>query len=135
MALALADGGGELPTNKLLTGCSILIVEDEYLIARDIGSAVTASGGEVVGLCPDLPTALDLIDTLQPLHGAVIDINLRGIRAFALADALRKRGIGFVIATGYDVNILPRALADAPRCVKPIDYGQLVAMLHDEIGP
>jgi len=124
------DGAG-----KVLTGCSVLVAEGEYLIARDISAALRAQGAHVLGPCPDLEAALSLLDDDDdPVNGAVIDVTLRGVRSFELARALRKRGISFVIATGYDEDVLPAALSDAPRCIKPIDYEQLVTMLHEEMG-
>jgi CheY-like chemotaxis protein len=132
MAMAKPDGRGV--HHQTLAGCTVLVVEDEYLIARDIGAALRDHGAHVAGLCPDLPSALKLLDGDQPIDGAVIDINLRGVRAFELADTLQRRGIGFVIATGYDVDILPKALATAPRCTKPINYQRLVRLLSQQMG-
>ncbi|MBO9575309.1 MAG: response regulator [Sphingobium sp.] len=119
---------------KPLTGCSVLVVEDEYLIARDISSALRAQGAHVVGPCPNAEVALAVLEHPDPINGAVIDVNLRGVRSFKLAKTLEERGIRFVIATGYDEEVLPAALADKPRCPKPIDYDQLIMMLHDEMG-
>src|SRR5215470_8727975 len=77
-----------------LTGCRVLIVEDEYLLADDLRVALKSLGANVIALVGDLDEALDLL-----AHGgfdvAVIDINLRGDLAFTIADQLQRRGIPF----------------------------------------
>lgn len=129
---AKPDGSGF--AHPMLSGCHILVVEDEYLLARDISAALTEHGAHVVGLCPDLQTAIDLIGGDEKIQGAVIDINLRGVQAFALAEMLQARGIAVVIASGYDVDILPEALAAIPCCAKPIDHDRLVMLLAQQMG-
>jgi len=59
------------------------------------------------------------------LDGAVLDINLRGERAYPVADALSDRGVPFVFTTGYDTQVIPAPYARVPRCEKPVDLEQL----------
>lgn len=118
---------------SVLSGCRILVAEDEYLIARDIAKALEDSGATVAGPCPEVRKALELLDDPAAVDGAVIDFNLRGVRAQDLAEALQARGIGFVIASGYDQSALPESLRGVPRCMKPIDFDRLVTLLRGQI--
>lgn len=77
----------------------ILLVEDEYLIAVDLVRSFEATGAEVVGPVASVDDALDLLDDTEHLDGAVLDINLQGEMAYAVADALTARGVPFLFAS------------------------------------
>ena len=103
-----------------LTGCRVLIVEDEYFLADDLRVALKSLGANMIALVGDLGEALDLL-----AHGgfdiAVIDINLQGHPAFRIADQLQQRGIPFVFSTGYGAETIPGRFADVIRWEKPFD--------------
>lgn len=79
----------------------ILIVEDEYLIAKTMCDAVTVLGLEYVGPAPRLAAALDLA-ARETLDGAIVDFMLAGETADDLCALLDKRAIPFALATGLD---------------------------------
>jgi CheY-like chemotaxis protein len=112
-----------------LAGRHVLIVEDEYLIAQEMVCQFRAAGAEVVGPVATVRGALELVKKAVRLDGAVIDINLRGEMAYPVADALVRRGIPLVIATGYDVNTLPARYDGLPACEKPIDVQRVARAL------
>jgi CheY-like chemotaxis protein len=103
-----------------LTGCRVLIVEDEWFLADDLRVALKSLGANVIALIGDLNEAFDLL-----AHGgfdiAVIDINLRGHAAFRIADQLQRRGIPFVFSTGYGPETIPERFADVIRWEKPFE--------------
>ncbi|WP_064706370.1 response regulator [Rhizobium bangladeshense] len=103
-----------------LVGRRLLIVEDEYLIARDLVQLLRNDGAEVIGPVATVDAALDLIDETPSLDGAVLDINLQGEMAYPIADVLTKRGVPFVFATGYDDAAILGRYRDVPRCEKPV---------------
>ena len=82
----------------------VLIVEDEYYLAADLELALKAQGAGVVGPICDLPDALSAV-AKGGFDAAVIDVNLHGEFAYNVADALKRRGIPFVFATGYSQEI------------------------------
>src|SRR3712207_5295705 len=112
-----------------LRGCRILVVEDEYMMAEDLRRDLEKVGAEVVGPVPSVADALRLLATEEELDGAVLDVNLRGEKAYPVADALRECGVPFVLATGYEQWALPEAYKDVPRCDKPIDLRHLARAL------
>ena len=111
-----------------LTGRRVLVVEDEYFIADDIARALTSLGAEVVGPAPDLQRAEALLNE-GSIDWAVLDINLQGEMVYPVAQALQKRSIPFVFATGYDQASIPSGFADVPRWEKPFDPGALARIL------
>lgn len=111
--------------HAILTGKRILVVEDDYFIAKGLARALRALGAHVVGPAASVPDALALI-AAGHLDGGSLDINLRGEAGYAVADALTERGIPFVFTTGYADDALPDHYAAVPRCQKPILIDQLV---------
>lgn len=53
----------------------ILIVEDEMLVAFEVEAVLGDLGHDVVGIAPDLATAMEL--ATQPIDLALVDLNLR----------------------------------------------------------
>ena len=107
----------------------ILVVEDEYMMADDLQYELEKAGAEVIGPVPSVADALRLLATEEVIDGAILDVNLRGEKAYPVADVLRERAIPFVLATGYETWSLPEAYKDVPRCEKPVDLRHLARTL------
>jgi hypothetical protein len=61
----------------------------------------------------------------EQLHGAVLDVNLRGRASTPIAEALQIRGVPFVVASGYGQGKLESPVLDAaPRLSKPFDSAE-----------
>ena len=112
-----------------LSGCRILVVEDEYFLADDMVRVLNASGAEVVGPIGDAQEALVALDGQTRFDCAILDINLRGELVYPFASALRSRNIPFVFATGYDQAAIPAGFEDVPRWEKPFDPVALAGAL------
>jgi hypothetical protein len=56
------------------------------------------------------------------LDGAVLDINLRGELVFPLVAALKRRGLPFIFATGYDRGNIPQQYRDVPPLREAAGY-------------
>ncbi|WP_114949123.1 response regulator [Microvirga calopogonii] len=109
----------------------VLVAEDEYFIARDIGRALHALGAEVVGPVPSRDEVQAIVATGEHLDAAILDINLNGEMVFPVMEALTARGIPVVFATGYDQATVPAQYQDIPRWQKPFDPRALVQALPD----
>ncbi len=114
-----------MASTRTLAGRRILIVEDDFFIADDFAATCEAAGATVVGPAATLAEALDLTQRTERLDGALLDINLQGEMAYALADALRARSVPIVFATGFDRGAIPDRYADIPLCEKPVDPQQV----------
>jgi CheY-like chemotaxis protein len=98
---------------------SVLIVEDEPLIAMMLEDFLESLGHDVVGTCESVEEAMEKVD-LGGFDLAIIDVQLKeGQQVWPLADRLAAVGIPFIIATGGHVEPPPEQHADAPILAKP----------------
>lgn len=85
----------------------VLIVEDEILVACEVEAVLEDIGHQVVGIAPDLNTALAL--AAQPIDLALVDLNLRdGLTGPEIGRRLCERdGVAVLFVTAN-----PRILGD-----------------------
>ena len=97
---------------------SILIVEDESLIAMMLEDFIDTLGHAVAGTEDTLEGAL-----AQAQAGgfdlAILDVHLHGKACWPVADALADRDIPFILATGGHTEAPPERHAAAPVLSKP----------------
>lgn len=102
-----------------LEGFSVLLVEDQLVIALDVENMLKDFGVAAVHTAATSSEALSVLAKVQP-DIAVLDINLGSSTSIPIAEELRARGIPFVFATGYgDSAMIPPSLADAGILRKP----------------
>ena len=112
---------------------SILVVEDEALIAMDIEQMLLGIGCAVLGPALSVSEALMLIEQEEP-DFALLDVNLGRERSTAVAEALRARDVPFALATAYSGSQLPEQAFRGVPCVgKPLDL-RLLRPLLAELG-
>ena len=83
----------KVPTHIL--GRSVLLVEDDLLVAWDIEQMLTAAGVRVLGPASSVGAALALLKTERP-DAAILDLKLRGELVTPVARKLRHMGVPFV---------------------------------------
>lgn len=108
----------------------VLLVEDEPLLAFDLGQILNEAGYSIVGPASSVARALELLDS-EHFRLAILDINLGRETADPVALALRKRNIPFLTLSGYSGDQHPEAFAGAPMMMKPCDPNALLAALRD----
>jgi DNA-binding response OmpR family regulator len=101
----------------------ILVVEDEPLIAIMLEEALSDFGYTVVGPVENLKAAIHLAAT-ERIDTAVVDINIDGHLADAVADKLIERGIPFMFVTGY-ARQLGLRYSNVPLLKKPFSFDDL----------
>ena len=116
-----------------LNGRRILIVEDSPIISDDTEEMIRALGGEVVGPAPNMAVALQLAQE-EEIDAAVVDVNIRGGKAFSVLTILSDRGIPFVLTSGYASWAMPEAWEDRPRLPKPYSEVALREQLENLLG-
>jgi DNA-binding response OmpR family regulator len=126
-----ADEGyrGNLNAASFLSGKSILLVEDEFLLALQLEELLQSHGGTVRGPYRTLDDAMKAAQH-DDFDFAILDINLSGTMAYPLADHLLARGVPFLFLTGYSQGNLPKQFHGVPRLNKPCDQAQLIAILR-----
>jgi DNA-binding response OmpR family regulator len=113
----------------ILDGRSILIVEDEPLIAMDIVQAFEATGAKLT-TTNTLQHALSLVEH-DGLAGVILDHALGDGDSSLLCARLRERGVPYIIYSGLPT--IEGACAGALHVAKPAAPGQLVAAMESLI--
>ena len=116
--------------SPILRGRSILIVEDEPLIALDIAQAFEDAGAEIV-VTSTLHHALVLVEN-DGLSAAVLDHALHDGDSSPLCQRLNERKLPFVIYSG--LNKLHGACAVGLHVAKPENPKALVLIVGDLIS-
>ena len=100
-----------------LTGLSVLILEDEILIAIAIKEFLSEAGANVIETATTLARARELLDV--SFDAAVLDIRLPDGSSYALAHDLLEQGIGVCFHSGHAGNDEMEAFPKAIFCAKP----------------
>lgn len=122
--------------DRILAGRSVLLVEDNLIIAMDGEDILSRLGADYVTTAGSVAEALDAI-ARQRFDLAVLDVNLGSETSFPVAEKLAGEGIAFAFATGYG-DTLERSgpLELAPVIAKPYTIeslaGGLSVMLSQE---
>lgn len=96
-----------------------LVVEDEALVGMLTMHMVKEMGYSIVGPMTNIADANAVIGK-DDFDVAIIDLNLNGVPAYPLADALHTRGVPFVFVTGYAQDSIDRRFSHIPIVQKPI---------------
>lgn len=83
-----------------LFGRSVLVAEDEPLIALDIADMLELTGCVVIGPFDRLSHAVAAVAN-NHIDMAVLDVDLEGEAVWPVAKLLQKRQVPFVFLTGY----------------------------------
>ena len=117
-------------------GLLVLVVEDEALIALDLEARLGRHGWRVLGPAATVDQALRLLRDGETPDVALLDVNLGGEPVTPVAEALRARGVPFVLASAYHVPAqAAAALAGAPNIGKPTGERRLLAALARAVAP
>jgi CheY-like chemotaxis protein len=97
---------------------SVLVVEDEALIAMDLQALLEDAGYRVLGPANSIATAMALLDGNQP-DVALLDVNLGRSDVFGVANELASRNTKLIFLTGHTAQKLPEAHRHRPLVAKP----------------
>lgn len=109
---------------------SVLIVEDEGLIAMVMEDLVRELGITDIHLCSDAASALALARTVD-IDCAVLDLWVRDGSSIEVADILAERGIPFVFSTGSTADAVEERHAHRPILGKPFAGDDFKTVLLD----
>jgi DNA-binding NtrC family response regulator len=108
---------------------TVLVVEDEFIIALDLSETVRDLGFRVEGPFADKENAFIAIDRHMP-DCAILDVKTADGDVYPLADALADAGVPIIFHSGH---IAPDDIADrypeARTCSKPCPPDQLITMI------
>ena len=115
-----------------LSGRRVLVVEDEAATSLMIEDTLKAAGYIVIGPVATIRDALALIES-EAIDCAILDIELADGKAGPIAEALVKRGVRFVLATGYDSAAIGHQYSGAPVVGKTFDLPELLDAIEDVV--
>ncbi|GBR11940.1 GAF domain-containing protein [Acetobacter oeni] len=112
-----------------LQGATILVAEDQILIAMEIEDVLLDQGAGDVFVCGSCREASGYLLAHCP-DVALLDVSLGDETSFEIARMLRERHVPFLFATGYtDRSVIPEAFEDIPVILKPYQMDRMTAAL------
>jgi CheY-like chemotaxis protein len=119
----------------MISGLRVLVVEDEPVVAYDIGEMIKEAEGEVVGPFASVQEARALLKDNAPVDAAVLDVNLKDGKITPVLEALHARGIPAVVYTGGAIpDDVRRRHPDLISLSKPVRPARLIAELRRASG-
>jgi CheY-like chemotaxis protein len=109
---------------------TVLIVEDEPLIAMMLEDFLDSLGHTIAGTCDSVPEALARANE-GGFDVAILDVHLKGERIWPVADRLVEMGIPYILATGGHIDPPPAAHANAPVLSKPFTIDAIEPALDE----
>jgi DNA-binding response OmpR family regulator len=116
-----------------LDGLSVLILEDEYILADDAQRVLQRAGAKVLGPFGDALEALTAVERIRP-DCAVLDLNLGTGPDFGPARALRAYGVPVLFFSGYDTAVVPADFRQAHFLQKPVHMPMIVEVVASICG-
>lgn len=113
-----------------LAGLRVLVVEDSPVVSAFTVDVLQDLGCSVVGPASDMAVARQLAQD-EEIDAAVIDIRIRGQKAFAICEILADREVPFLLTSGYADWPLPERWQDSMQLPKPFRLEDLEAALMD----
>ncbi|MEM1053721.1 MAG: HWE histidine kinase domain-containing protein, partial [Pseudomonadota bacterium] len=112
----------------------VLLVEDNMIIALDTEDGLMEAGVKSVSVESSVTGALAAIEK-RPPDFAIVDFNLGSESSSKVAEELTRRGIRFVLATGYsELNSDLEALGAEGLMRKPYGTGDIEQALFGEVA-
>jgi CheY-like chemotaxis protein len=108
---------------------SVLVVEDQAVVACDLQRFLGSTGYHAVGPVGSPQEALSKIAAGE-LDGAVLDVKLTGDAAPQIADALKAAKVPHIFINGWAVGRIPEQCRDRPLLNNPYDYHSLLDALN-----
>jgi DNA-binding response OmpR family regulator len=121
----------EAALHAALKGRSILVIEDETLIALDLAELLEFAGAKVLGPVATVLSATAVIEATLAIDGAILDLNLRGERSVPVAYRLKAKNVPFIFVTAYGRREIPDDLRDAPVIGKPCQGSRVLHVLAE----
>jgi DNA-binding NtrC family response regulator len=108
---------------------TVLVVEDEFIIALDLSETVRDLGFKVEGPFADKENAFIAIDQQMP-DCAILDVKTADGEVYPLADALADAGVPIIFHSGHvPPTEVTERYPQARACAKPCPPDRLIDMI------
>jgi two-component SAPR family response regulator len=108
---------------------SVLVVEDESLIAMNLEMILEELGYSVIGPVMTLKNLDKILNSDFRADAAILDVNIAGEQIFPYARRLAELGVPFFFASGYGARGISDDLAHYPVVQKPYTEDEISGML------
>lgn len=112
---------------------TVLVVEDEFIIALDLSETVKDLGYALEGPFADKENAFNAIEGSMP-DAAILDVYTSDGEVFPLADALVEAGVPIIFHSGH---VSPQEVKErypgAWACAKPCPPDKLIDVLQEAV--
>jgi DNA-binding response OmpR family regulator len=112
---------------------SILLIEDEPLLAMDVEMTLGAAGFHVMGPADTNEAAFALLRAQSP-DLTVLDLNLGSELAVPVFDYLAERDKPFIILSGHSRQLVPARHQNRPFLQKPYQTAALLRLVHETLA-
>lgn len=112
---------------EAISASSIMLVEDEALVAMSVNELMTDFGFSVVGPFGRVAEAAAALKK-GGIDAAILDINLGGELVYPLAEKLVEAKVPFIFVTGYGPESIDSRFAAVPVLQKPVEREALERM-------
>ena len=110
-----------------LAGKSVLIIEDEALIAFSVETCLLDAGAALVKIANSIAAAQSTLDDGMSFDAAIVDLHLVDGNASPLIEILSEREIPVIITTGDEIDLEHPALSNAVAILqKPYTDSDLI---------
>ncbi|TCD05126.1 response regulator [Erythrobacteraceae bacterium CFH 75059] len=102
---------------RFLQGASVLVLEDEPIIAFTLEDLLADAGAQ-----PTLTCSIDEAMSAAAegcFDFAILDVNINGSPSYPVASKLVERRMAFIFATGYGNTVHPEPFRHVPTIPKP----------------
>jgi len=112
---------------------TVLVVEDEFIIALDLSETVQDLGYELEGPFEGNEQAIEAIGHQLP-DAAILDVFTADGEIYPLADKLSAAGVPIVFHSGHvPPEEVRQRYPDALACTKPCPPNQLIDMIQEAV--
>lgn len=118
---------------NVLSGRTILVVEDQCAVALDLCEGLDREGASVVGPALSVEDALQMLESGGRPDVAVLDIRLSGGPVYPVADRLQELGVPYVFTTACEPSEIPERYRRAPRFEKPVRLDSILAAIREQV--
>lgn len=110
-------------------GASVLIVEDEAIVAMLLEDMLEELGHQTVASIARIGKAFETLESLE-FDVAILDVNVNGELVFPLAQSISEKGKPIVFSSGYGRGGLPRQFDNCAMLAKPFSIQDLKRALE-----
>ena len=112
---------------------TILVVDDEPIIAMTMGDWLADLGHSVVGPATDYASAVALSE--EAFDAAILDVSLGSETTTGIAVRLSSRGVPFAVASGHDAQSIDAAFANGLLLPKPFGFETFRRVVERLLSP